>query len=331
MLYGTPVVIASISESGLSGGCYRYTLTGTDKVGNTTSLTTTVTIDPTAPTQTFSETGANSYVNGTTLYYKSNAVGSFTISAAVTDNESGPKQSVFPLISTTGWTHAAETVTASTGSNPTKTFTSSPYSWTANPSNPATYTVTGTDGAGNTGTSSVSFASDTTAPTGGALTANTTSGTAAGAWSIASSASPGWSVSKTNFSDAASGIATNVLEREESVDGTCTSWNAATTANSFTETTGRNGSVSQDFCYRYTLTGTDNVGNVSTLQVTVAYADQTGRHRQLRCCQVLVSTTALIGQAPSSWQQRSPMQHRVRSPLLSQQFLEQGGRTLLRR
>ena len=498
VLYGTPVVIASISESGLSGGCYRYTLTGTDKVGNTTSLTTTVTIDPTAPTQTFSETGANSYVNGTTLYYKSNAVGSFTISAAVTDNESGPKQSVFPLISTTGWTHAAETVTASTGSNPTKTFTSSPYSWTANPtnptntaartvtssdiagnpvataltftpdstaptggyvtvngdngstggttgygssnftgtitdftdagsgiasqtltratatlsgstcgtfgqtttissisetsatncyryvltatdnvgnvatsttltvqvdttaptvsitengtnsfktgstiyyrgdlasstilsaavtdaasgaasatfpdinttgwthlaetvssgsgsnpityassnfswtanpSNPATYTVTGTDGAGNTGTSSVSFASDTTAPTGGALTANTTSGTAAGAWSIASSASPGWSVSKTNFSDAASGIATNVLEREESVDGTCTSWNAATTANSFTETTGRNGSVSQDFCYRYTLTGTDNVGNVSTLQVTVAYADQTG-------------------------------------------------------
>ena len=270
VLYGTPVVIASISESGLSGGCYRYTLTGTDKVGNTTSLTTTVTIDPTAPTQTFSETSANSYVNGTTLYYKSNAVGSFTLSAAVTDNESGPKQSVFPLISTTGWTHNAETVTSSTGSNPTKTFTSSSYSWTANPTNPtntAARTVTSSDIAGNTVANALTFTPDSTAPTGGYVTVNGDNGSTGGTTGYGRSNFTG---TITDFTDAGSGIASQTLTRTTATltGSTCGTFTGSTVITQISETSASN-------CYRYVLTATDNVGNVATSTTLTVQVDTT--------------------------------------------------------
>ena len=53
--YGTPVTItANPAQSGLTEGCYLYTLTGTDKVGNTASLSTTVKVDATPPAATVS-------------------------------------------------------------------------------------------------------------------------------------------------------------------------------------------------------------------------------------------------------------------------------------
>ena len=48
--YGTPTTIAgNPSQSGLAEGCYLYTLTGTDRVGNAASVSSTVKVDKTAP------------------------------------------------------------------------------------------------------------------------------------------------------------------------------------------------------------------------------------------------------------------------------------------
>jgi hypothetical protein len=50
--YGSATTITgSPTQTELSGdGCYQYTLTGTDNVGNTSALTTTVEVDTTPPT-----------------------------------------------------------------------------------------------------------------------------------------------------------------------------------------------------------------------------------------------------------------------------------------
>ncbi|MGH2910954.1 MAG: hypothetical protein ACRDJ3_00610, partial [Solirubrobacteraceae bacterium] len=48
--FGGPVTLTGApNQTGLAAGCYRYTLTGTDRVGNTTALTVTVEVDKTAP------------------------------------------------------------------------------------------------------------------------------------------------------------------------------------------------------------------------------------------------------------------------------------------
>src|SRR5262249_27094911 len=53
--HGTPATLTgNPAQSGLTGGCYLYTLTGTDNVGNAVSLSTTVKIDTVAPAPTIS-------------------------------------------------------------------------------------------------------------------------------------------------------------------------------------------------------------------------------------------------------------------------------------
>ncbi len=45
--FGAPTTIAgSPTQAGLAQGCHLYTLTGTDNLGNTSSLSTTVKVDP---------------------------------------------------------------------------------------------------------------------------------------------------------------------------------------------------------------------------------------------------------------------------------------------
>ncbi len=53
--YGTPTTITgNPSQSGLAEGCYLYTLTGTDRVGNVASVSSAVKVDKTAPAATAS-------------------------------------------------------------------------------------------------------------------------------------------------------------------------------------------------------------------------------------------------------------------------------------
>ena len=156
---------------------YTIHVQAEDTVGNdsapTNTSTATFTIDTTVPTQAVTMTlPVNAFLDAGTVYYRGSTSGSFKLADAVTDAGSGPASATFPAIATTGWTHDAETVVSGTGSNPTKTYTSSTYSWTASPSNPATQTIVGADGAGNTVSTGLTFANDSTAPAGGALTVN---------------------------------------------------------------------------------------------------------------------------------------------------------------
>jgi hypothetical protein len=206
--FGSPVtIVGSPSQSGLADGCYKYTLTGTDNVGNSASVATTVKvdsvapsttdntasignawhntnttvtltptdggsgvastyyttngstpttsssegtsvsltttgvytikyfsvdnagnaeavqtagtqirIDKTLPTNALSMTGAtNAFLNGTTPYFKNNAAGSFQLVNTVTDAHSGPNSATFPNVTSSNWTHPAQTVTTPSG------------------------------------------------------------------------------------------------------------------------------------------------------------------------------------------------------------------------
>src|SRR5207244_310281 len=94
-----------------------------------------------------------------TMYYKGDTSGNFTLESTAVDAGSGAKNSTFPDISTTGWTHSSEVVT---GSSP---YTSATFSWTASPTNPSNYTVQSTDRVGNTASATaITFTSDTTGP-----------------------------------------------------------------------------------------------------------------------------------------------------------------------
>ena len=139
-----------------------YTITGSDGAGNQVTTALSFATDTTAPTQSVSLTKVTGGVvlNGSTIYYKGNAAGSFTLTDTVSDAGSGPASALFPAIGTSGWTHNSETVTTGAG-----TYTSTTFSWNASPTNPSSYTITGSDGAGNQVTTALSFATDTTAPT----------------------------------------------------------------------------------------------------------------------------------------------------------------------
>jgi hypothetical protein len=272
-----PITGTSCSDTSVPSGTYRYRVTAVYRswtaVGAESASPVTVTSDATPPTNVLSlasgATGA--FLNGTTLFFNGNGAGSFQLKNAVTDSgagATGPASATFPAIAASGWTHAAETVTSGTGSAPTITYTSSAYSWTASPSTPADQAIIGTDVAGNNATSSVHFVSDVAGPTGGALTVNGTVATAGGSSSFNNTGT--FTIgTRTDFSaDALSGFVSSVLTRETAtltssdgvVDGTCgATWTGSTTIVGNPNQTLGNG------CYRFTLTGTDKVGNTSNL------------------------------------------------------------------
>src|SRR5207302_4835611 len=82
--YGSPTTIVGSPAQTLATGCYLYTLTGTDNVGNTASVSTTVkvdTSDPTSPTFTFSSfTGTTSAV-GNVVFFLPTGSGGFDVTA----------------------------------------------------------------------------------------------------------------------------------------------------------------------------------------------------------------------------------------------------------
>lgn len=269
--FGSPVTITGTpSQTGLTTGCYRYTMTGTDNVGNQSSISTVVHYDATAPTQTVTLTSqGGASATGNTIYARTNVAGSFVLTSAVTDGESGPASVAFPAVTTTGWTHPVQTVTVGTGTPPTVSYTSSTYSWTASAGLPGNSTLTAADVIGNTGTTVMSFLRDNTAPTGGALTVNGTASSTAGSSSF--NRTGGFAISlRTDYTDAASGIASSVLTLDEAplVNNVCGSYGPTTVLTGMPAqsdlTTG---------CYRYRLTGTDKVGN-SVNRSTVVKVDR---------------------------------------------------------
>jgi hypothetical protein len=259
------------SYSGLSQGSHTFKVSAVQgsSTGPVTSYTWTA--DTIAPTQgvTLASGASNAYLSGATVYYASASSGSFKLVDAVSDGGSGPASATFPSIATTGWTHGAETVTTPSGGP----YTSSTFSWSANPSVPAGYSVTGADAAGNSTSTSLTFVRDTTAPSSGALTVNGTVATGAGSTSSLTNSTSFPISSRTDYTDAGSGLRSSVLTvQSESLSGsTC---GALGTAGPFTSATTISGTtqpsgIQAGYCYVYTLTGTDNVGNVASLRTTI--------------------------------------------------------------
>jgi hypothetical protein len=246
-----------------------YALTVADQAGNTAARSLTFVNDSTAPTNALSlgASPVGAFLSGTTLYFKANADGSFTLQDSVTDTGIGPASVTFPAIGASGWTHAAETVTSGSGAPPTIAYASGSFTWTAGAVTPSG-SVTATDGVGNSTATSISFVPDVTGPTGGALTVNGTAASAAGTSSVDGDGSFTIGTRTDYNADAGAGFATSVLTREAATlaaDGTtCGAFGAATTIAGSPAQTGLG-----EGCYRYTLTGADRLGNTSSIATTV--------------------------------------------------------------
>ena len=259
------------SYSGLGQGSHTFAVRAASggSSGPTTSYGWTVDTVPPSQTIALASGASSAYLTGTTLYYNGSVAGSFKLVDPVTDSGSGPASATFPAISTGGWTHPAETVSTPSGGP----YTSSTFSWTSNPQSPGAYTVTGADVAGNTTPTTLTLVSDTTPPTGGALTVNGTAASATGSTSQASNSTAFTIGSRSDYTDSDSGLTSSVLTvQSESLSGSnCGApgsggpFASPATISGTTQPSG----VQAGYCYLYTLTGTDNVGNIARVSTTV--------------------------------------------------------------
>ncbi len=264
--YGAPTtIVGTPAQSGLANGCYRYVLTGTDNVGNTSTVTTVVKVDTGNPTTTATaptegtNPGNQFYAVGSdTHYVRAGASGSFTLNATASDVATLVAGVTFPDLSgVSGWTGTGNT------DNGTP-FASTTYSWSAAAA-PGSVSVVATDTVGRTGNDTITIADDSGLPTGGALTVNTVAATGGGSQSYDSDGA--FTIgARTDYTDAASGIATSTLTRENGTlnADACSAYGAPTT---LVGTPAQSGLATG--CYRFVLTGTDNVGNTSTVTTVV--------------------------------------------------------------
>jgi hypothetical protein len=269
--YGSAITISSratpISQNLTGPSCYLYTLTGTDNVGNSTSITTLVKVDtsgPSAPSVTLSSASGNTFVSGTTVYINAQAgkSGSFQAAATSTDNDSGILKLNFPALS--GFTSGG----GDTSSSPYQTT----YNWTGAVGASGNQTITNYNNANLTNSNTFTVTPDTSNPTGGALTVNATNATGPGSTSTTSN--PNFAIgTRTNYTDGGSGLASSTLTvrsatlTSNSTCGAAGSGGPYTSATTISGTT--NPAITVGYCYIYTLTGTDNVGNATSVSTTV--------------------------------------------------------------
>ncbi len=198
----------TVSPALTAQGTYSATATQTDAGANTgSSGAKSIVVDRTAPAVALSLAAApvSSFLDGSVLRYNGNAAGSFKLVATVTDAGAGPVSATFPVQSTSGWAHAAETVSTPAGGP----FTSATFTFTNSAANPATYTVTVTDGAGNTSTAAITFDDDANDPS-GSITAPADNAFVSGAVNLTANATDtgGAGVASTQFQVATSGGST---------------------------------------------------------------------------------------------------------------------------
>jgi len=269
--FGSPVTLAGApAQAGLTTGCWRYTLTGIDNVGNAVSLTTTVKVDTSAatfgaPPLVVGGTGPYAFVSGTTAYYNGATGAGSTITVAaptLADPDSGVAQVAWPAPA--GFTGGGVDTVAPFGTV---------YTWAA-ATGAGAQTVTATNGSGLTSAASFTLVRDVTAPAGGALTVNGTAASAVGTSSTVST--PSFTIgARTDFTEAlsgaAAGLASSTLVRDQATltGATCgATWTTATTLTG-TPVQNAGSGIATGNCYRYTLTGTDNVGNTAVLTTIV--------------------------------------------------------------
>jgi hypothetical protein len=247
-----------------------------DNAGNVESTNTTATIkvdivNPANALTLTTKSGGGSFLSGSTVFYQGSAAGSFKIQNAVTDADSGAASSTFAALggTPTGWTHTTPDAQTTPAGGP---YASNVFSWLNATSSSPTEVVTGADAAGNTTNApTLTFTNDSTAPTGGAVSVNGTAASPGGSTSATTSTSFAID-SRTNFTDAGSGLASSVLTVQSetyngSTCGTPGSGGPYTSPTTISGTT--NPAITAGFCYLYTLTGVDNVGNTASIKTTV--------------------------------------------------------------
>ncbi len=253
------VAALSCAESSVPPGSWKYTVTpriGTNWVGQESSQSGTVTVVPpdvTAPANaiTLSSITGGAYKSGDTIYYRGSALGSFTLTNAVTDAGSGPASSQTATLGNTptNWTHTGSTVSTPAGGP----YVSNVFSWTAGATSAPTEAVTGRDVAANTVVTNLSYVNDSTAPSVGTV-------------SYLDGYQPGHSVAVTftTGTDGGSGIATRQLQRQSAplTGGTCGTYAGWSNRGPDSPTSVYTDSaVAAGFCYKYQYLVTDRVGN----------------------------------------------------------------------
>jgi hypothetical protein len=283
-----------------TGHCYRYEYVVSDNVGNTTTYTSPdVMVDttgPSAPSLSLSSATGNTYISGTTAYINAQAgkSGSFQATATSTDNDSGLLKVNFP--SPTGFSSGGGDI----NSSPFQTT----YNWSGAVAASGSQTTTAHNNANLTNTNTFTITPDTTAPTGGALTVNGTNATGAG--STSTTTNPGFTIgTRTNYTEGSgSGLASSTLTVQSATLTNNNSCGAAGSGGPYTSPTTivgtTNPAITVGYCYLYTLTGTDNVGNaasVSTLvKVPFAGIDWTATSKAPTCTYtVITAVTCTVG------------------------------------
>jgi hypothetical protein len=251
-----------------TGHCYQYEYVVYDNVGNsTTCVSPDIKVDttgPSAPSVTLSSASGNTFVSGTTVYINAQAgkSGSFQAAATSTDADSGILKLNFPAL--TGFTSGG----GDTSSSPYQTT----YNWSGAVAASGNQTITSTNDSTLTNTNTFTVTPDTTNPTGGALTVNAT--TATGPGSTSTTSNPGFAINtRTDYTDGGSGLASSTLTvrsatlTSNSTCGAAGSGGPYTSATTISGTT--NPTITVGYCYLYTLTGTDRVGNATSISTLV--------------------------------------------------------------
>jgi hypothetical protein len=246
----------SCTETSVPGGEWVYSVTplvGSHWTGTESQLSDAVTIDTTPPVNHISATvvTGNAALNGSTIFYRGVAAGSFTLTNAATDSGSGPASSSTADLagSPTGWTHTASTVTSPAGGP----YVSNLFSWMSGASSALSEVVTGRDVAGNGADTTLTLTNDSDAPSAGTIT-------------YPDGYQPGQAVEITFApgTDTGSGVASRQLQRSSAVlsSGSCGAFsgfaNVGTDspASPYSDT-----QVSDGSCYEYRYVVTDRVGN----------------------------------------------------------------------
>ena len=251
-----------------TGHCYQYEYVVYDNVGNaTTYVSPDIKVDtsgPSAPSVSLSSASGNTFVSGSTVYINAQAgkSGSFQAAATSTDGDSGILKLNFPTL--TGF--------SSGGGDSTSSPYQTTYNWSGAVGASGSQTITSSNNASLTNTNTFTVTPDTSNPTGGALTVNGTSATGAGSTSTTSN--PGFAINtRTNYTDGGSGLASSTLTVHSATLTNNSTCGAAGSGGPYTSSTTISGTtnpaITVGYCYVYTLTGTDNVGNATNISTTV--------------------------------------------------------------
>jgi hypothetical protein len=246
----------SWSNNGTSASPGSQTITATDGAGLSQANVAAFSIvkAATATVNSLSLTAATgAYLSAGNLYYKPTVAGSFKLVDAFSA-PAGTTSVSYPAIGQSGWTHNSETVSTPSGGP----YTSSAFSWSAQPNSPAGYTISGLDAANNTSTTTITFVGDQSPPSGGTISYAT------GLTNVASIP-----ITTTNGTDSGSGVnaLSGVITRDQTPLNTTTDACGSfpnTYATTVTLVGGADTSVLSGFCYQYRYSVSDNVGNAAT-------------------------------------------------------------------